>query len=95
MAKHDIDKVLDDLGASKIDNLIILNKVDLLKDLKLIKEKSSRFPNSITISALDHLQLYELKNAILNRIKKNYRTKNQFFLMIKEGLLTTLRGRYN
>ena len=89
MAKHVdiIDKVLDDLGASKIDNLIILNKVDLLKDLKLIKEKSLRFPNSITISALDHLQLYELKNAILNRIKKNYRTIELIFSYDQGGMI--------
>lgn len=74
-----IDKVLEELGASKIDNLIILNKVDLIKNSKLIKEKCIMFPNSITISALDHLQLYELKDAILKKIKKNYKTIELIF----------------
>ena len=82
-----IDQVLAELGASKIDSLIILNKVDLIKNLKLIKEKCVRFPDSITISALDHLQLYELKDAILKKIKKNYKTVELIFFYGQEGMI--------
>ena len=82
-----IDQVLAELGASKIDSLIILNKVDLIKNLKLIKEKCVRFPDSITISALDHLQLYELKDAILKKIKKNYKTVELIFSYGQEGMI--------
>ena len=82
-----IDEVLEELGASKIDNLIILNKVDLLKNLNLIKEKYVRFPDSIAISALDHLQLYELKDAILKKIKKNYKTVELIFSYGQEGMI--------
>ena len=82
-----IDEVLEELGASKIDNLIILNKVDLLKNLNLIKEKYVRFPDSIAISALDHLQLYELKDAILKKIKKNYKTVELIFSYSQEGMI--------
>ena len=82
-----IDQVLAELGASKIDSLIILNKVDLIKNLKLIKEKCVRFPDSITISALDHLQLYELKEAILKKIKKNYKTVELIFSYGQEGMI--------
>ena len=82
-----IDQVLAELGASKIDSLIILNKVDLIKNLKLIKEKCVKFPDSITISALDHLQLYELKDAILKKIKKNYKTVELIFSYGQEGMI--------
>ena len=82
-----IDKVLEDLGASEIDNLIILNKVDLLKNLELIKERFLSLPKSITISALDHLQLYELKEAILKKIKKNYKTIELVFSYDKGAMI--------
>ncbi len=82
-----IDKVLEDLGASEIDNLIILNKVDLLKNLELIKERILSLPKSITISALDHLQLYELKEAILKKIKKNYKTIELVFSYDKGAMI--------
>ena len=82
-----IDKVLEDLGASEIDNLIILNKVDLLKNLELIKERFRSLPKSITISALDHLQLYELKEAILKKIKKNYKTIELVFSYDKGAMI--------
>lgn len=82
-----IDKVLEDLGASEIDNLIILNKVDLLDNLELIKDKFPSLPESITISALDHLQLYELKEAILKKIKKNYKTIELVFSYDKGAMI--------
>ena len=82
-----IDKVLEDLGASEIDNLIILNKVDLLDNLELIKDKFPSLPESITISALDHLQLYELKEAILKKIKKNYETIELVFSYDKGAMI--------
>ncbi len=74
-----IDEVLEELGASKIENIIILNKVDLIKDVKILKEKSMIFPNSVSISALSHLQLRELKQEILKKIKKDYKTIELIF----------------
>ena len=37
------------------------------------------FPNSVSISALSHLQLRELKQEILKKIKKDYKTIELIF----------------
>jgi len=52
-----IDDVLRELGAFDIQDIIVLNKVDLISDLKLIKKRQRHIPDAIPISALRHLRL--------------------------------------
>lgn len=69
-----INNVLDQLGASGIQDIIVLNKVDLISDFKLIKKRQRDFPDAIPLSALEHLRLSRLTDRILVAMKKNYKT---------------------
>ena len=69
-----INDVLRELGASGIQDIIVLNKVDLISDLKLIKKRQRHIPDAIPISALRHLRLSGLKKRILTTMGKNYET---------------------
>ena len=69
-----INDVLRELGASGIQDIIVLNKVDLISDLKLIKKRQRHIPDAVPISALRHLRLSGLKKRILTTMEKNYET---------------------
>jgi len=69
-----INNVLLDIGAKEIPRLIVLNKVDLLSHSDKIKKIQCSFPDSVTISARQHLMLSQLKNRIMVHLKKNYQT---------------------
>ena len=69
-----INDVLRELGASGIQDIIVMNKVDLISDLNLIGKRQRHFPDAVPISALQHLRLSELKNRILTAMEKNYET---------------------
>ena len=68
------NNVLRELGASGIQDIIVLNKVDLISDLNLIGKRQRHFPDAVPISSLQHLRLSELKNRILTAMEKNYET---------------------
>ena len=69
-----INDVLLELDVSRIPNIIVLNKVDLISDLNLIAKRQRNFPEAVTISALQYLRLSELKKRILTAMEKNYKT---------------------
>ena len=69
-----INDVLRELGASGIQDIIVLNKVDLISDMKLIEKRQRHIPDAISISALQHLRLSGLKKRILTAMGKNYET---------------------
>tara|TARA_B100002049_G_scaffold104520_1_gene77096 strand:+ start:103 stop:1374 length:1272 start_codon:yes stop_codon:yes gene_type:complete len=69
-----INDVLRELGASGVQDIIVMNKVDLISDLNLIGKRQRHFPDAVPISALQHLRLSELKNRILTAMEKNYET---------------------
>tara|TARA_B100000579_G_C22809344_1_gene844319 strand:+ start:270 stop:1535 length:1266 start_codon:yes stop_codon:yes gene_type:complete len=69
-----INDVLKEMSAIEIPVLKVLNKVDLISDGKLIQKLKRAFPNSVTISAKDHLKLSDLKQKIINTMESNYET---------------------
>ena len=69
-----IDEVLNRLGASGIQDIIVLNKVDLISNIDIIEERKRNFTNSVTISSLQHLRLSVLKNRIIDFMEKDYKT---------------------
>ena len=69
-----INDVLKEMSANEIPVLKVLNKVDLISDGKLIQKLKRAFPNSVTISAKDHLKLSDLKQKIINTMESNYET---------------------
>jgi len=69
-----IENVLKEMGAQKIPQILVLNKVDLISDGKMIEKRQREFPNSVTVSAQQHLRLSELKSRILGKMEENFQT---------------------
>ena len=69
-----IQKVLEELGAENIKNIIVLNKFDLIMDDILLEKINSKLPNSVMISAKEHLMLTKLKSKIIEVMEENYAT---------------------
>ena len=66
--------VLKEMSANKIPIVKVLNKVDLISNGKLIKKLQQSFPDSVTISAKNHLRLSDLKQKIITMMESNYET---------------------
>ncbi|MBT3300460.1 MAG: GTPase HflX [Candidatus Marinimicrobia bacterium] len=69
-----IESVLKDLHADEIKTLIVLNKVDAIQDENLIFKLQRRFPDSVMISAKNHLRLSELQKRIVSIMETEYQT---------------------
>ena len=69
-----IENVLKDMGAQEIPQILVLYKVDLISDGNMIEKRQREFPNSVTVSAKQHLRLSELKSRILGKMEENFQT---------------------
>ena len=69
-----IENVLKEMGAQKIPQILVLNKVDLISDGNMIEKRQREFPNSVTVSAQQHLRLSELRSRILGKMEENFQT---------------------
>lgn len=69
-----VREVLMVIGAHKKESLIVVNKVDLIGDPAVIQAYQSRFPHAIFISALNHLRLDALQQAIVQVMDGSFRT---------------------
>jgi GTP-binding protein HflX len=69
-----IENVLKDMGAQEIPKIIVLNKVDLISDGNMIEKRQREFPNSVTVSAQQHLRLSELRSRIIAKMEENFQT---------------------
>jgi GTP-binding protein HflX len=69
-----IENVLKDMGAQEIPKIIVLNKVDLISDGNMIEKRQREFPNSVTVSAQQHLRLSELRSRIIAKMEESFQT---------------------
>ena len=69
-----IENVLKDMGAKEIPQILVLNKVDLISDGNMIEKRQREFPDSVTVSAQQHLRLSELKSRIIAKMEENFQT---------------------
>mgnify|MGYP001178454953 CR=1 FL=1 len=69
-----IEEVLKEMGAKDIPSIPVLNKVDLISDRNMIEKRQREFPDSVTISARQHLRLSELRSRILGKMEENFQT---------------------
>jgi len=69
-----IENVLKVMGAQEIPQILVLNKVDLISDGNMIEKRQREFPDSVTVSAQQHLRLSELKSRILGKMEENFQT---------------------
>ena len=67
-----IKQVLSDLGANKIPQSIIMNKIDQLDQEQDFKRLRFEFPDAIFISALHHLKLDDIRLHIIDRIESEF-----------------------
>ena len=71
-----IKEVLDSLGAKNIPLIYVLNKVDLITENEKLNVVARDFDDSVIISAKRHLMLSKLKEAIIEKMEKDYQTLN-------------------
>ena len=69
-----IENVLKEMGAQEIPQILVLNKVDLISDANMIEKRQREFPNSVTVSAQQHLRLSELRSRIIGKMEENFQT---------------------
>ena len=66
-------KVLEELQIEEKDTLLVLNKVDALKDPSHLQAVLDRYPNAITVSAKTSVGLDEFKHAVSAAISRGFR----------------------
>ena len=86
-----IEKVLDDINASHVPAINVLNKVDLLPDANAIAKIKRIFPSMITISAARSLKLSDLKIKIKEAIEFSYETVDVKFSYQDSKLISKIQ----
>lgn len=69
-----IENVLKDMGTQDIPQILVLNKVDLISDGNMIEKRQRQFPDSVAVSAQQHLRLSELKSRVIAKMEENFQT---------------------
>jgi len=64
-----VQQVLRDLGIDTKPTVVVFNKVDRLRDRRMLAGLKARWPGSIVVSALNGMGLESLKEALNNMIK--------------------------
>ena len=86
-----INKVLNDINASHVPAINVLNKVDLLPDANLIAKLKRTFPDMLTISAARSLKLSDLKIKIKEAIEESYETVDVKFSYRDSKLISKIQ----
>ena len=74
-----INSVLKDLGGKDKEKLVVLNKIDAIREEGRIGYLKRTFPDGILISAKEHLRIDVLLDAIRNSIDIDYTTADVRF----------------
>jgi GTP-binding protein HflX len=69
-----INNVLEEITAGNKRSLIVLNKIDLVKDINALNQLKQFFTEAVMISALDQLRLDDLLNSIQSIMDENFQT---------------------
>ena len=69
-----INNVLEEITAGDKRNLIVLNKIDLVKDINALNQLKQSFTEAVMISALDQLRMDDLLNSIQSIMDENFQT---------------------
>lgn len=69
-----INNVLEEISAGDKRSLIVLNKIDLVEDIKALNQLKQSFTEAVMISALDQLRMDDLLNSIQSIMDENFQT---------------------
>ena len=69
-----IKNVLEEITAGNKRSLIVLNKIDLVKDINALNQLKQSFTEAVMISALDQLRMDDLLNSIQSIMDENFQT---------------------
>ena len=69
-----INKVLTEMGADGVPILHVLNKVDKISDRRKMEKIKRSVPNSVIISAKQHLMISDLKKKLVEKMELNFQT---------------------
>ena len=69
-----INNVLEEITAGDKRSLIVLNKIDLVKDINALNQLKQSFTEAVMISALDQLRMDDLLNSIQSIMDENFQT---------------------
>ncbi|MGE3315449.1 MAG: GTPase HflX [Planctomycetaceae bacterium] len=67
-----VETVLDEIGVNHSNSLIVLNKIDAVKDRSVVDVLRSRFADSVTVSAVKGVGLDKLAEAVAARLAASY-----------------------
>lgn len=74
-----VREVLNEIGARDKEAMLVINKIDLIEDPEILQGLKARFPEAVFISALNHLRLDALQEAMMEEMEKSYRTAQVVF----------------
>lgn len=74
-----VREVLNEIGARDKKAMLVINKIDLIEDPEILQGLKARFPEAVFISALNHLRLDALQEAMVEEMEKSYRTAQVVF----------------
>ncbi len=74
-----VREVLNEIGARDKEAMLVINKIDLIEDPEILQGLKARFPEAVFISALNHLRLDALQEAMVEEMEKSYRTAQVVF----------------
>ncbi len=74
-----VREVLNDIGAKDQEVLLVINKIDLIEDPDVLRGLKAHYPEAVFISALNHLRLDFLQEAIVEVMEKSFRTAEVVF----------------
>ncbi len=74
-----ITDVLKDIGAGSQEQIIVLNKIDVMEDDGRITFLKREYPDAVFISAREHLRIDALLDVIKSKINEDYKTVEMVF----------------
>ena len=74
-----VRSVLISIDAQQKESFLVMNKIDLIENGEVLRALRSRFPDAAFISALHHLRLDTLLDAIAKIMERSFRTTSVVF----------------
>lgn len=85
-----VNSILKELDASYKPTILVLNKIDLLRDYSSIKKMQKTYKDCMSISALNKIGIEDLLNKIIDHFNKNLKKTDLVIPVQNEDILNIL-----